>query len=240
MHHSKLPLTAWFWAAYLMATHSNGISALQLQRQLAFGSYKTAWLICAKLRCCMLVPDRSMLAGLVEVDKTQIACRSKDDHVTGGGGRSHQGKMLVIGAVEIEDGGFGPGRVRLSQVPDYSAASLHAFLAANLGPGATAKTDGWPGYPGAADVTRDPHVTKIDQFVFLGILLFAPLLNTLPIFLRRVNESLARAVPEPERWKMETARTDGLPQPFARSLSGMAQYRFEFREGCSIGSRSGL
>ncbi len=24
MHHSKLPLTAWFWAAYLMATHSNG------------------------------------------------------------------------------------------------------------------------------------------------------------------------------------------------------------------------
>jgi hypothetical protein len=50
MHHSKLPLTAWFWAAYLTATHSNGISALQLQRQLAFGSYKTAWLICAKLR----------------------------------------------------------------------------------------------------------------------------------------------------------------------------------------------
>jgi predicted RNA-binding Zn-ribbon protein involved in translation (DUF1610 family) len=34
MHHSKLPLTVWFWAAYLMATHSNGISALQLQRQL--------------------------------------------------------------------------------------------------------------------------------------------------------------------------------------------------------------
>ena len=59
MHHSKLPLTAWFWAAYLMATHSNGISALQLQRQLAFGSYKTAWLICAKLRCSMLAPGRS-------------------------------------------------------------------------------------------------------------------------------------------------------------------------------------
>ena len=38
MHHSKLALTTWFWAAYLMATHSNGISALQLQRQLASGS----------------------------------------------------------------------------------------------------------------------------------------------------------------------------------------------------------
>ena len=41
MHSSKLPLTVWFWAAYLMATHSNGISALQLQRLLALGSYKS-------------------------------------------------------------------------------------------------------------------------------------------------------------------------------------------------------
>ena len=32
VHHSKLLLTAWFWAASLMATHSNGISALQRQR----------------------------------------------------------------------------------------------------------------------------------------------------------------------------------------------------------------
>ena len=28
MHRSKLPLTVWFWAAHLMATHSNGMSAL--------------------------------------------------------------------------------------------------------------------------------------------------------------------------------------------------------------------
>src|SRR6478752_7099052 len=102
----------------------------------------TAWLICAKLRSSMLAPGRSPLAGLVEVDETEIACRSKNDPVTGGGGRRHQGKMLVVGAVEVEDGGLGPGRIRLSQVADYSAASLHAFLAANLTPGATAKTDG--------------------------------------------------------------------------------------------------
>ena len=99
-------------------------------------------------------------AGRVDivVYKTEIACRSKNDPATGGGGRSHQGKMLVVGDVEVEGGGLGPGRIRLSQVADYSAASLHAFLAANLTPGATAKTDGWPGYPGAADITHDPHV----------------------------------------------------------------------------------
>ena len=155
MHHSKLPLTAWFWAAYLMATHSNGISALQLQRQLAFGSYKTAWLICAKLRRSMLAPGRTPLAGLVEVDETELVCRSKKDPPAGGRGRSHQGKILVVGAVEVEDGGAGPGRIRLQEIPDFSAASLHAFLAAHLAPGATAKTDGLPSYAGAASIHHE-------------------------------------------------------------------------------------
>lgn len=158
MHHSKLPLTTWFWAAYLMATHSNGISALQLQRQLGLGSYKSAWLMCAKLRCSMVAPGRNLLAGLVEVDETELVCRSKHDPPSGGGGRRHQGKILVVGAVEVADGGAGPGRIRLSQIADYSADSLHAFVAANLVPGATAKTDGWSGYPGAPGVTHDPHV----------------------------------------------------------------------------------
>src|SRR5512144_1997637 len=72
MHASKLPLTAWFWAAYLMATHSNGISALQLRNELGLGSYKSAWLLCAKLRRAMVAPGRSPLAGLAEVDETEI------------------------------------------------------------------------------------------------------------------------------------------------------------------------
>ena len=157
LHGSKLPLTLWFWAAYLMATHSNGISALQLQHQLALGSYKTAWLLCAKLRASMVAPERNPLYGLVEVDETEIACRSRNDPPAGGGGRSHQGKILVVGAVEVQDGGAGPGRIRLQEVPDYSAVSLHPFLAANLAPSATVKTDGWSGYPGAPGVHHDPH-----------------------------------------------------------------------------------
>src|SRR5262245_50266978 len=34
MHRSKLPLNVWFWAAHLMTTHSNGISALRLAPQI--------------------------------------------------------------------------------------------------------------------------------------------------------------------------------------------------------------
>ena len=156
MHGSKLPMTVWFWAAYLMATHSNGISALQLQKQLGLGSYRTAWMLCAKLRRAMVAPGRDPLSGLVEVDETNLPCRSRNEPLGGGGGRSHQGKILIAGAVEVQE--KGPGRIRLSVIEDFSADSLHGFLRAAVAPGATAKTDGWSGYPGAPGVSHDPHV----------------------------------------------------------------------------------
>src|SRR5208283_1295082 len=59
MHRSKLPLTTWFWAAHVMATHSNGMSARQLEDQLGV-TYKTAWLLAQKLRRSMVDPDRDL------------------------------------------------------------------------------------------------------------------------------------------------------------------------------------
>jgi ISXO2-like transposase domain len=104
----------------------------------------------------MVAPGRSPLAGLAEVDETEIPLRTEDDPVTGGGGRSHEGKMLVAGAVEVANGA--PGRVRLAEITDFSAPSLHGFIAANVASGTTIRTDGWSGYPGAPDVVHDPHV----------------------------------------------------------------------------------
>ena len=122
MHGSKLPWTVWSWSDYLMATHSNGIAALQLQKQLGLGSYKSAWLLCAKLRRAMVAPHRSPLAGLVEIDETVIPHRTRADPPAGGQGRSADGKMLIAGAVEVHDDG--PGRVRLAPIANFSAASL--------------------------------------------------------------------------------------------------------------------
>jgi hypothetical protein len=59
---SKLALTMWFQAAWLMATHKNGFSARQMREQLDLGSYKSA-LLCAKLRRAMLAPERNPLTG---------------------------------------------------------------------------------------------------------------------------------------------------------------------------------
>jgi hypothetical protein len=102
MHASKLPLTTWFWAAFLMATHSNGISALQLQSQLGLGSYRTAWMLCAKLRRAMVNPEREPLSGVVEADETIIPFRTQEDPIVLPAGRSRVGKMLVAGAVEVD------------------------------------------------------------------------------------------------------------------------------------------
>ena len=54
MHGSKLPLSMWFRAVFLMATHPDGFSASELQRQLGLGSYKTAWMLSAKLHRVMV------------------------------------------------------------------------------------------------------------------------------------------------------------------------------------------
>src|SRR5215831_13871106 len=78
MHASKLPLTIWFWAAFLMATHSNGISALQLQNQLGLGSYRTAWMLCAKLRRAMVNPAREPLSGVLDAVAPQTRLVTDD------------------------------------------------------------------------------------------------------------------------------------------------------------------
>lgn len=107
MHRSKLPLTTWFWAAHLMATHSNGMSARQLEDQLGV-TYKTAWLLTQKLRRSMVDPDRDLLEGVVEVDQTEMPFRVGDTFFEPG----NAGKILVAGAVEVIDRETGRSRPR--------------------------------------------------------------------------------------------------------------------------------
>jgi transposase-like protein len=169
MHRSKLPLTVWFWAAHLMVTHSNGISALQLMPQIGL-SYRTAWLLTQKLRRSMVDPDRSLLTGLVEVDQTEMPFRTKASFFNSDLAK----KIIVIGAVEVVDRTTGKtprkrapgalylhtrsGRVRLATIPDNTAASIHAFVRANVAPGSTLITDGHKSYLGLSGYTHDPWV----------------------------------------------------------------------------------
>jgi len=117
---------------------------------------RLAWLLTHKLRRAMVAPARTPLSGLVEVDETAIAFRGKDDPPAGGGGRSHQGKLLVAGVVEIGDSKL--RHLRLAAIDDISAVSMHRFLDTSLAAGNRAKTDGWSSYPGVPDLVHQPHV----------------------------------------------------------------------------------
>jgi ISXO2-like transposase domain/Transposase zinc-ribbon domain len=154
LHGSHLPLRTWFLAAWLAATHANGISARQLWKQLGLGSSKTAWLLLRKLRRAMVDPDREPPAGLVEVDESSLPLRTRDEPARPG--RSHDGKLLIAGAVEIE--GKAPGRARLAVIGDYSAVALGAFVAGNVVDGSTVVSDGWPGCKRLEDVKHEPTV----------------------------------------------------------------------------------
>src|SRR3954464_10179248 len=123
LHGSHLGLRTWFLAAWLMATHKNGISARQLWLQLGLGSYKSAWLLVRKLRRGRGDPEREPLAGLVEVDEPSVPFRARGEPVRPG--RSHDGKLLIAGAVEIK--GKAPGRTRLAGVGEYSGVAPGAL-----------------------------------------------------------------------------------------------------------------
>lgn len=169
MHRTKLPLTVWFWAAHLMATHSNGMSARQLSGQLGI-AYDSAWLLAQKLRRSMVDPNRDPLEGVVEIDQTEMPFRNGDDLDS----PRKTGKILIVGAVEVIDHATGKphepkafgakyldtlsGRIRLAAIPSNEAVHLHAFIKANIAPGTTLLSDGHASYPGLDGYRHDPRV----------------------------------------------------------------------------------
>lgn len=140
---TRTPLTVWFTACWLLATGKDAISALSLQRALEIGSYQTAWAMLHRLRSVLVRPGRDRLAGTVEVDETYIGGEEPGLR----GGRARGKKVLTGIAVEVR-APRGLGRCRMAPLADASAASLHAFVADHVEPGATVVSDGWQGYRG--------------------------------------------------------------------------------------------
>lgn len=155
---AKMPLSVWFWAAYLAATDTAGISAVQFQRQLGLKCYETAFALLHKLRAGMVRPERDRIGGdpdnHVEIDETWVG------GMTRGKGRGVHDQSLVIAAVEVRRrkpnaGVGGPvprrngryaGRVRLEVIPDRSAKSLVGFIEGAVESGAQIVSDAWRGY----------------------------------------------------------------------------------------------
>jgi transposase-like protein len=138
LHNTKIPLTSWFWAAYLMTTDKRGVSALLLQRQLGLRRYETAWMMLHKLRRAMVNTSRERLHGEVEIDDTWIGGTQAGLR----GSRQLKGRRAALVIVAVEKRERASGRIRMAVIPDFKATTLSAFIKENVAQGSTIYTDG--------------------------------------------------------------------------------------------------
>jgi transposase-like protein len=94
---SKIPLTKWLAALFLMTASKKGVSAHQVHRMLGI-SYKSTWFLMHRLREAMrtggLLPPMGEDGGAVEMDETYIG-RVKGVKMKRGGSR-HKNAVLSL------------------------------------------------------------------------------------------------------------------------------------------------
>ena len=137
MQGTKLPLTTWFLAIYLISQAKTGLSALALKRHLGV-SYPTAWLIHHKLMQAMADREaRYVLDGQVQVDDAYLGGERSGGKV----GRGSENKVPFVAAVSLSDEGH-PLRVKLTPVSSFSMVAIGQWAKTHLAPGSTVFSDG--------------------------------------------------------------------------------------------------
>lgn len=101
------PLRERYRVIHLMLVSKKGMSARQLWRYMGFGSLKTAWYMCHRVRVA-LVENPEQLGGIVEVDESFVGGLAKNRHKNkrgdGSGGTGGAGKAIVVGAKPFPKG----------------------------------------------------------------------------------------------------------------------------------------
>src|SRR6476620_4372074 len=143
---TKLPLTVWFRAMYLVTQTKQGISSIELGRRLGV-TQTTAWKIKTKLAEVMrAVGDEEKLAGRIEMDDAYLGGeRSGGKH-----GRGSPGKKPIIVAVQTDEKGR-PRRIKLRRIARFKRRRVKSLTKRIIMPGSTIVTDGYQCFRGVAD-----------------------------------------------------------------------------------------
>jgi transposase-like protein len=144
---SHIPLNKWLIGFYMMCASKTQISALQLQRQLEIGSYRSAWFMCHRIRFALQdIMPTDKLEGTVEADETYIG------GVKRGMGRRYTGNKTAVVSL-VERG----GRVRSQVVQKVNGDVLGRLLKQHVAETAHLNTDEAPVYkkPGKAFASHD-------------------------------------------------------------------------------------
>ncbi|MGA2481848.1 MAG: IS1595 family transposase [Candidatus Acidiferrales bacterium] len=116
---SHLPLSKWFLATFLLCESKKGVSALQLQRILGIGGYKTAWYLCHRIRSAMIESQKELLKGIVEIDETYIGGKPRIN-------RPRKEKQVVVG-IRVRG-----GDLRLIRAKEATSKAIRKIVNENV------------------------------------------------------------------------------------------------------------
>ncbi len=167
-------LPKWFMAIYLDATHSKGISSVQLAKDVGV-TQKTAWHMLQRIRHAAGNASDEPLSGIVEVDETYLGGKRRNmsnakRKALAGTGRGAVGKQAVLGMKERG------GRTVAMPVAGSSHKDLQPPIVANVEAGSRVHTDEHGGYLGlpfpiekvrhstSEYVRGDVHTNGIESF----------------------------------------------------------------------------
>ncbi len=154
LERSKVSIVNWIMAFHLICSSKKGFSALQLQRELGLGSYKTAWFMLHRIRLAMQEGQlhEPQLSGIVEVDETYVGGKPRPGSGPAQRGRGTD-KTPVMVLVERD------GTARSMPVERVDHQTLCGEVHRHVEQSSTIMTDEWRSYNGLGAVYGGGHHT---------------------------------------------------------------------------------
>lgn len=145
---SKIPLSTWFAAVYIITAHRKGISSCQLGRDLGV-SQKTAWFMNHRIREAFAAEINGEMDNIVEMDETFVGgkvgnmTKSKRAEIKSSG---RDNKTPVMGIIQRN------GKARLKVIK--SLDSFQGLIADHVKPSAVVVTDSHPTHVGIEEICK--------------------------------------------------------------------------------------
>ena len=135
---TKLPLTTWFIAIYLLTSTKTNMAALELKRHLGV-RYRTAWRLKHKIMQAMVEREETrQLAGFVQVDDAYLG----GERNGGKPGRGSENKQPFVIAVSTDETLECPTFAVIEPVKSFDDASMIDWGQRRLAEGAEVFSDG--------------------------------------------------------------------------------------------------